>query len=832
MRSSTAVLLLFATVLPSLVSAGCPNSCSRQGICSTDGRYRCSCFTGFTGADCSLKTCPTGKAWVGYATAVDQVHESIVECSGVGDCNRATGLCSCYGNFTGMACERMGCPTSSGSSLPCSGRGLCMTMRQAALGYDGVRLKQPPSTYNLWDADKIQGCICDNGWFGADCSNRTCALGDDPLTTGQVQEIQTLSCTCGTTCSGSLVVSYAGKSKTVLYSAVATIAEETGSSGSGSGAGESLESVLESLVSQDTFATITYASGQPGDPLCSNSGNAATITFNKGAGNALPLAASYGSLSSTSNVRTVYITTTQAGTTESVQCSNRGSCDSSTGACTCFTGYGASDGNGNAGSIPDCPSAITSTSSTAKVCGGRGTCSGAPSYTCSCYQGYTGAACEHVLCPLAPAWHDEATADNTAHALSECSNRGICNRWSGTCKCAAGFSGAACERTSCPTTDADKPCSGNGRCLPLRQLAELGTFDGAPKGNLEVQSLTCTITSGTFTLSYLFSTTVNLSPSASAANLKAAIEALPNVGFVDVTLSGGATQICGSGAGVTALVTFTSDLGPQQLLVAAASGGATGGVTVARVTAGSRATYGSLNSGLVSTTPSTWDADMLWGCHCDGYPDYNKTSPDALIADRGAWEGPACTRRTCPYGSDPEGPKTGDASAALAVEVQSITCSATSGTFTLTFRGATTSAIAATADADKVKVALESLATVGIVDVKIGGGATAVCSNAGGGVVTSVSFTTELGNIPAMTADGSGLTGGTVTIATVTDGNGTNEECSGRGLCGGLSLVDAECLRVPIMPSTVHSAFLTFPYLQTPTRASAVVSTTTTRATV
>lgn len=34
--------------------------------------------------------------------------------------------------------------------------------------------------YNNWDADKIQGCLCDQGWEGYDCSRRSCPKGKDP----------------------------------------------------------------------------------------------------------------------------------------------------------------------------------------------------------------------------------------------------------------------------------------------------------------------------------------------------------------------------------------------------------------------------------------------------------------------------------------------------------------------------------------------------------------------------------------------------------------------------------------------------------------------------
>lgn len=40
------------------------------------------------------------------------------------------------------------------------------------------------AAYRLWDADKLTRCVCDRGYGGADCSERACPLGDDPLTAG------------------------------------------------------------------------------------------------------------------------------------------------------------------------------------------------------------------------------------------------------------------------------------------------------------------------------------------------------------------------------------------------------------------------------------------------------------------------------------------------------------------------------------------------------------------------------------------------------------------------------------------------------------------------
>lgn len=48
-----------------------------------------------------------------------------------------------------------------------------------------------------WDSQQLMACVCDVGFFGADCSQRRCATGDDPITAcpdtvfkGQVQEIK------------------------------------------------------------------------------------------------------------------------------------------------------------------------------------------------------------------------------------------------------------------------------------------------------------------------------------------------------------------------------------------------------------------------------------------------------------------------------------------------------------------------------------------------------------------------------------------------------------------------------------------------------------------
>ena len=167
------------------VSAGaCPNQCSLHGTCNSDGT--CTCDNGWDyAADCSLRTCPTGKAWADKAYDEDTAH-STVECSNAGFCDRSKGICVCFDGFTGSACQRSTCPNE------CSGHGLCITVANAGLFYGpwydvpggGSRTGQGPA-YTGWDKDSTTLCTCDAGYFGADCSRKMCPKGDDPVTVAQ-----------------------------------------------------------------------------------------------------------------------------------------------------------------------------------------------------------------------------------------------------------------------------------------------------------------------------------------------------------------------------------------------------------------------------------------------------------------------------------------------------------------------------------------------------------------------------------------------------------------------------------------------------------------------
>lgn len=56
------------------------------------------------------------------------------------------------------------CPNS------CSGNGVCKLLG------DLTDVLTIPYDASNWDVDRIQACVCDNGYFGADCSQREWAM--------------------------------------------------------------------------------------------------------------------------------------------------------------------------------------------------------------------------------------------------------------------------------------------------------------------------------------------------------------------------------------------------------------------------------------------------------------------------------------------------------------------------------------------------------------------------------------------------------------------------------------------------------------------------------
>jgi len=152
--------------------------------------------------------------------------------------------------------------------------------------------------------------------------------------------------------------------------------------------------------------------------------------------------------------------------------------------------------------IAECPSA----------CSGHGTCGAYDA--CTCFRNWMSNDCSERICPFGNAHVDTPLGDldsssgrltgpntrvivndamypqgtyeqfpsmkdsqgntlsNTAHYYRECSNKGICDRSTGTCECFEGYDGSSCQRASCPTSSAGV-CSGHGTCASIQELAAM-----------------------------------------------------------------------------------------------------------------------------------------------------------------------------------------------------------------------------------------------------------------------------------------------------------------------------------------------------------------------
>ena len=365
---------------------------------------------------------------------MDTAHAPLVMCSNKGKCDLSTGICACQVGYEGMACHRMSCP------LSCSNHGRCKSMKFLA-ATDNNRNSEyvkesansamhTATTYNnylytgVWDHDKIFGCECDEGYMGYDCSLRYCPTGDDPLTTGQVDEVQTIVCS-GT---DAFTVTFRGYTSEDIAATSTSI---------------QMQAIL---LKVKMIQGITVGFTGQTQACTAGAGTTIALTFTQNFGN-LPLVTVDSSAGAGVQKNTMTVARTRACTKEELPCANRGVCDYLTGVCTCTLNFRTSDGIGNQGVRGDCGNAKGSITACPgeTACMGHGVCAGSPTYRCSCSAGYTGAECSERLCSADAAWFDRPSGDNKAHSELECSNMGICDRAKGQCTCNEGFNGGACQ---------------------------------------------------------------------------------------------------------------------------------------------------------------------------------------------------------------------------------------------------------------------------------------------------------------------------------------------------------------------------------------------------
>merc|ERR1712072_1358930 len=78
--------------------------------------------------------------------------------------------------------------SESGTDVTLGNQGFTVSPRaQKSLPFGSALYKV--GNYNLWDANKIAGCVCDDGFSGHNCGSMKCPVGADPLdVTGEDKE--------------------------------------------------------------------------------------------------------------------------------------------------------------------------------------------------------------------------------------------------------------------------------------------------------------------------------------------------------------------------------------------------------------------------------------------------------------------------------------------------------------------------------------------------------------------------------------------------------------------------------------------------------------------
>jgi hypothetical protein len=115
-------------------------------------------------------------------------------------------------------------------------------------------------------------------------------------------------------------------------------------------------------------------------------------------------------------------------------CLLHGKCDYCYETCHCFEGYGSAN------------DIISIGSSVNQDCSSRKELKWCFAFIFLCFRSFVWSSFLGV-CPAGRAVGDVPTSSDTAHAWAECSNRGNCNRQTGTCNCTVPFAGSACERS-------------------------------------------------------------------------------------------------------------------------------------------------------------------------------------------------------------------------------------------------------------------------------------------------------------------------------------------------------------------------------------------------
>lgn len=403
-------------------------------------------------------------------------------------------------------------------------------------------------------------------------------------------------------------------------------------------------------------------------------------------------------------------------------------------------------------------------------CYGHGRCTGAAgNWVCDCDKGYYGN-CATKNCPYGIPWFSEPAVDDIAHDIPvECSNAGICDRTTGNCLCGRGYEGIACERSQCSGATGDSwDCSGRGRCFSMRDLAAThlnseGSSDPVIYGTnphdpstwdadmvfgcaadtygyfpRSIEMLTAAQSFATPSLKHIHNISAALMSDLSGLSCPYTY----NTRLKDAIYPSGSSQFTASWTATTLSVTAVSSgvIKVGQILVG--NGLAKRTTVVAFLTGtGGVGTY-TISADAFSTPPLPQSGEGINVV-------ITASSPSHMTFQE---------------------------------EVQSITCTATSGNFAFTFRGETTKNLdAATCTAGDLQTALEDLTSIGEVSVSVTSGNGVICS-AGAGITSLVTFHTEFGKIPTLIVTGTAIASFTIANHVEAPKN-MLVECGGKGSC-------------------------------------------------
>jgi hypothetical protein len=176
--------------------------------------------------------------------------------------------------------------------------------------------------------------------------------------------------------------------------------------------------------------------------------------------------------------------------------------------------------------------------------------------------------------------------------------------------------------------------------------------------------------------------------------------------------------------------------------------------------------------GTVYSYTAPWDAEKIYGCDCDEH-----------------YHGTDCSLRRCPTGDDPltgVGVSTSSNPNQFNAK-QKVTCVAAGGTFTLTFKGYTTSPIPYNAGPTLLQAKIEELPTIGAGGITLNMFSTQACRDSG--TSWTVEFNQVFGDVPLLIGDKTELFFQSKNVevqfivVVQTLGTKENEECSNRGIC-------------------------------------------------